>query len=201
MTWPAMAIAMMAATPAMADTITVDYMFSGSVANGPSVVTGALFNPALGTLTGVSADISGQFQANVYIPNPEPSQLTANLDGTLNAPNQSISGQLGTFTLTQNGANYTGTENFDVSVNLTSIGSYIAGSPNATNYLAEIGLYDEILAGGLGASSDLSTYEICFDLTYTYTVPEPSSLLVMGVGAGLLLLGVAFGFRPARGWA
>jgi hypothetical protein len=196
----AFAALLAAAMPATAGTITEDISVTGSAGNGPSFVTGSLFNPALGTLTGVSANINGTFSADVFIPAPAPRQFTAALDGTLTAPNQIVSGNLGDFILTANnpagGGNYTGFERFNVNVNLTSLADYVAGSPNATNFLAEIGLSDRVISGNIGASSDFSTYAFNFDLTYTYEVPEPSTLLLMGLATCVLLGGVTLGLRP-----
>jgi hypothetical protein len=184
--------ALLAATaPALADTITQDISVTGSVANEPTFVTGALFNPALGTLTGVSATISGTFSASVFIPGPAPRQFTFALEGMLTAPNQTVSGNLGDFTVTASnpagGGLYTGFEGFNATVDLTSVGDYVAGSPDATSYLASIGLDDHSISGNTGASSDFSTFAYDFDLTYTYEVPEPSSLMMMGVATCTLI--------------
>jgi hypothetical protein len=172
----------MAAPTALADTIVENIAFNGSVENQPVFVTGPLFDPALGTLTGVSATVQGQFDADIFVPAlPGPGRtITLALGYQFISDGAIDRGQLGDFSVqTHNGSDYTGQTNFDFSETIASIDAYVDGAPDETNYLAALAFGATPSPPiGFGASSDFSTWSADMQLTYTYApaipVPEPA---------------------------
>ena len=98
-----------------------------------------LFNPALGNLVGVTASVLGQFSATIATDSAGvPLHLNFALDGTFMAPGVSVSGNAGGFTAAYNGSAYVGQADFAFSDSIAAFGDYVAGSPDATNYLAAL---------------------------------------------------------------
>ena len=189
----AVALVISIAAPAWADVVTETVAFSGSDENGLDFVSGPLFNPALGTLVGVTASVKGQFLADILTTSPGlPSHLNFGLDGTFKAPGVSLSGNVGGFTAAYNGSAYLSNAGFAFSDSIAAFGDYVEGSPNATSYLAALAL-GAISPMPLGASSDLSTWFGNLTITYCYDpaspVPEPGSLAILGV-AGVIFAGM-----------
>jgi hypothetical protein len=181
------------ASPAWAGTIVEDLSFSGSTENGKVFVTGPLFNPALGTLTGVSATVEGLLDESFFTPSTGlPPTIEFTLHGDFEAPGpygtQPLS--LGNFTVTGNGnGDYTGVTGFRYTEQIAPFGSYIEGSPNAANFLAAVDFYGfPTNGGGLGASSDFSTWSGTLAITYTYDVPEPWSVVVLAFGIAACMM-------------
>jgi len=185
---PAFALCLMiGTTPAFADAIVEDLSFSGSVETGEVFVTGPLFNPALGTLTGVSATVKGVYDGLVFLPGSGfPPSIEFSLHGNFQAPGpfgtQPLA--LGNFSMSGNGSgDYRGDIGFDYTEQVTPFADYTEGSPDAASFLAGLGFYAfPTNGGGLGASSDFSTWSGTVAVTYTYTVPEPASVLVFAFG-------------------
>ena len=194
----ALAAAAFCAVPARADTMSETVAFSGSDGTGLDFVSGPLFNPALGNLVGVTASVLGQFSATIATDSAGvPLHLNFALDGTFMAPGVSVSGNAGGFTAAYNGSAYVGQADFAFSDSIAAFGDYVAGSPDATSYLAALAL-GAVSSVPLGASSDLSTWSGDLTITYCYEpaspVPEPGSLAMLAVA------GVAFaGLLGVRG--
>jgi len=174
---------MAAAAPAAADTVVQTIAIAGNVDTQPVFVTGSLFNPALGTLTGVSAVVSGQYHADIFVPADSglgPS-ITLALAYSFGSDGSITKGVLGDFQAsTIGGGTYLGETGFDYTRTIAAIGAYVEGSPDETNYLAALafGAVPQP-AIGLGASDDFSSWAGDLQLTYTYDpaspVPEPAS--------------------------
>ncbi len=162
----------------------------------PFDITGALFNPALGPLTGVTGELAGTVQAIEFRSlGPFPTtRLTTRyflqsstavgpgpnrLDGTL--PDQTI-----TPTVT-GGGQYTGAATpVDIVFTFGNPADFI-GPPSPPALLALFGFRANTpdLTTPTGGASDLTTFEGRFTLTYTYgsvSVPEPSSILMLSLG-------------------
>jgi hypothetical protein len=182
------AVFLVCTAPARADTIVEDLSFNGSVENGGVFVTGPLFNPALGTLTSVSATVTGVYDASMFLPGTGfPPSIEYSLHGNFTAPGpfgtQPLA--LGQFLVSGNGGGtYSGRIGFDYTEAVMPFGSYVEGAPNPAAFLAGLDFYAfPTNGGGLGASSDFSTWSGTLAITYTYTVPEPGSVLVLALGA------------------
>lgn len=170
------------ATPAAADTVVQTIAIAGNVDTQPVFVTGSLFNPALGTLTGVTAVVRGQYHADIFVPGGSglgPS-ITLVLDDSFGSDGSIARGVLGDFQASANGdGTYLGETGFDFTKTISAIGAYVEGSPGETNYLAALafGAVPQP-AIGLGASDDFSSWSGDLQLTYTYDpaspVPEPA---------------------------
>jgi hypothetical protein len=195
----ALAAAIAWSVPAAANTIVEDIAFSGSVANGPAFVTGPLFNPALGTLTGVSVAVTGQYELSVFtLESGLPPIMKFALQGIFEPAGADVSLPLGTFyATTANRTNYTGMAAIGFTGTLGDIGDYVAGSPDATSYLAGLG-FDAFPANHIGLGGDAddnSTWSGSLAVTYTYDVPEPGSIAILGLAA---LLAMCLGRRAER---
>ncbi len=187
----ALAAALAWTAPAAAGTIVEDVAFSGSVADGVTFVTGPLFNPALGTLTGVRATVLGQYDLSVFTTEGGlPPLIQFALQGAFLTPGADATLSLGTFNGTStNGTNYTGMASLDYTETISAISAYVAGSPDATNFLAGLG-FDAFPTNhmGLGGNADdNSTWAGTLAIAYTYDVPEPGSLMILGLGAALAM--------------
>jgi hypothetical protein len=194
-----------AAPPAIAGTIVENFAFSNGVNAEPVFVTGPLFTPVQGTLTGVSATLRGQYDADIFVPanwglGPSITLVLSDLflsDGSVS------SRVLGDFTaLTKGGGTYLGETTFDFTQTIFSIGAYVQGTPEATNYLAALafGAVPQPPAG-LGAPDDFSTWSGDMTLTYTYDpaapVPEPACATVFALASLALASGRRMIAHPA----
>jgi hypothetical protein len=171
-----------ATTPAAADTFVETIPIAGDVDTQPVFVTGPLFSPALGTLTGVAAVVSGQYRADIFVPASSglgPS-ITLALEYSFGSDGSITRGVLGEFqAYTIGDGTYLGETGFDFTQTISAIGAYVEGSLDETNYLAALafGAVPQP-AVGLGASDDFSSWSGDLQLTYTYDpaspVPEPA---------------------------
>ena len=185
-----------AATSAMAGTITDTIAFKGDTDGGLRTITGAAFNPALGTLTNVSVTLTGTYDPMIYTGVPASSTQSL-LDATvdlLGAGAQSPYLNSGSFTLQQSGAYLVGPAElfrFTESVDTAAALAAYTGGPGAMTYgLANLDIYSNpAVAGSWGAmSDDTSQFSGQFAITYTYAVPEPGSSLTLGAGLATFAL-------------
>jgi len=185
-----------AAVPAVADTITYDVPFSLNTYPASDTVYGPQFNPVLGTLTEVSAIVTGTYLPDIVGPTL-PSTTTAAFYEYWGGDCSCGSGNMlvGTYTLT-NGKGPAQAFSFSTGA-LPNLQNYIQFFGVTTGFLLNVGAFSESLTPGAWGNdwNDQSTYSGTVDITYTYTVPEPSSLAILAVGAGLLGLG---GFARRR---
>lgn len=158
--------------------------FSGNNENSPYDVVGADFNPALGTLTGVSVQLTGSFTPDIYTPNEiSPTQATLVYDVTIGETPES--GSFATELLTESNHYITGAPaHFDLNFTPADIAAFIG--TNTKDYLGILG-FDAQGLSGLGAASDFSSFTGDFTITYAYApVPEPQSLALLAAGAAAL---------------
>jgi hypothetical protein len=182
------------ASPALADTITYEVAFDFTQNGiGPQTVDGPQFNPALGTLTGVSAFVSG-----TYLPDITGASVPSSTTAFLSVEGVGYGGggfgpaNIGTYTLTDGRGP---AQAFSFSTGpLLGLQNYIdiGGSPAFANgFLLNVDAYSEPPTPGTwGDFDDESLLSGNVQITYTYTVPEPSSLAILAFGASLLGLGV-----------
>jgi hypothetical protein len=188
-----------ASVPALADSITYEVPFSFYTFLGSDTVYGPQFNPYLGTLTGASAFVSGTYLPDITGASV-PSQTTAALWVQAAAPGGGlVPTEVGTYTLTDGKGP---AQAFSFSTGpITGLQYYI--DPNdypawQTGWLINVDAYSAPLTPyAWGDWDDQSTYSGTVYMTYTYTVPEPSSLAILAFGAGLLGLGRVQRRRPS----
>ncbi len=183
------------AAPAAADTITEDVAFSLTGGLGPQTIDGPLFNPVLGTLTSVSASVSGTYTPDIVISPGSSPQTSANLLYAWGVTGEQTTQSLGTYAVIQTGNTLTGpvqafsfsTSAFPYPQNYIDIGGYPVF---ADGFLLNLDVYSEpTSANAWGDFDDQSMFSGNVEITYTYTVPEPSSLAILAFGAGLMGLG------------
>jgi hypothetical protein len=197
----AAAAMLMAASPAVAATIVQDLPAVQSFGDfTPFDINGAAFNPALGTLTSVTATLTGSYTPIDFLdlgPFPNPGTVSTSyfvITPQGDAANQ-FSGSLGTQTVIpvvpspNSAAVYTGTPTaVDLNFAFPVLSDFVSAVPGST-LLAEFGFLAGVEGGGAGGASDGTTFNGTFALTYTYgptSVPEPSSLLLLGCAASLV---------------
>jgi len=180
------------AVPALADTITYNVPFSFVQIGSSETVYGPQFDPYLGTLTEVSAVVTG-----TYLPDILGASVPSSTSAAFWVSGEGYSGgglgptEVGTYTLTD-GKGPAQPFSFSTGA-LPGLEYYI--DPNdsvafANGFLLNIDAYSQpVTPGAWGDWDDNSTFSGTVELTYTYTVPEPSSLAILAFGAGLLGLG------------
>ncbi len=181
------------AVPALADTISYDVAFSFYQKGiGAQTVFGPQFNPYLGTLTGVSAIVSGTYLPDITGVDVPPSTTAAfYVDGQGYGGSGLGPTEVGTYTLTD-GKGPAQPFSFSASP-LLGLQYYI--DPNdsaafANGFLLNVNAYSQpIPSNAWGDFDDQSMFSGNVEITYTYTVPEPSSLAILAFGAGLMGLG------------
>ncbi len=195
---------MSAAVPALADTITEDVAFSFMPDLGLQTISGPLFNPVLGTLTSVSAAVSGTYTPDIIIYPGSSPQTSARLLYDWGVAGEQVTQSMGTYAVTQTGNTLTGplqafnfsTGPFPFPQNYIDFGGYPAF---ADGFLLNLDVYSlPTTADAWGDFDDQSILSGDVQVTYTYTVPEPSSLALLAFGAGLLPLAGFLRMRFAR---
>jgi hypothetical protein len=185
------------AGPACADTITENVAFSFNSGDGLMTVSGPLFNPVLGTLTSVSAVVSGSYAPDIVIAPQSSPQTSALLFYAWGVTGEQQTQSLQSYSVTQTGNTLTGpvqafsfaTGAFPFPQNYIDVGGYPA---YASGFLLNLDIYSEpTIAGAWGDFDDESLLSGTVQITYSYTVPEPSSLAILAFGASLLGLGVS----------
>jgi hypothetical protein len=177
----------------LADAITEDVAFSFNSNEGAQEVDGPQFNPVLGTLTSVSAIVSGTYAPNIFVYTSSP-PASWTLMGEWSVPGKSVTSMLETYSPTVNGGVLAGpaqqfsfsTGAFPFPQNYVDVGGYPAF---ANGFLINVGVYS-LPASAYSANdfNDDSSFSGDVQITYTYTVPEPSSLAMLAFGAELLPL-------------
>jgi hypothetical protein len=164
----------------------------------PFDINGNPFNPALGTLTSVTATLTGSltpiFFSDLCPPCANPGTISTNyfvVTPEGDAANQ-FTGALGSqmvvpvFSNAGTTAEYTGTPTaVNLAFNFPVLSDFLSAP---LGIIAEFGFNSSVPHSD--GASDLTTFNGTFALTYTYSqsVPEPSSLVLLGLGAGLVLL-------------
>jgi hypothetical protein len=179
----------------LADTIVEDVSFSGNNAAGDVSVFGPSFNPALGTLDSVSAVVTGTYTPYIYLSTPG-DQTTASVQYFFAIPGYAnIMGTAGNVTLTGIGCTqcssaFTGLPvDFDFLIDsFPNLSNFIGGQPAfATTQYGNVQAYARPAQGeSWGSYDDLSSFSGQIALTYTYTVPEPSTFVLLAFGACLV---------------
>jgi hypothetical protein len=184
------------AGPAKATTIvqdlTINQPLHENVGFSPS---GYDFNPALGTLDSVTAVLEGSGSVSIYAPSPVPGNVTFGVEKAdiglplLEDSTESSSVQL---TVSDRGTTLTGYVGVNfLSVSLDSI-DFISSDPNLIPDLVQGGVaVFPAPDTGWGAYVEDLSFIGEITLTYTYNVPEPSVLAVLGAG----LIGLTFAIR------
>ncbi len=160
----------------------------------PFDLKGQPFNPALGILTQVTGTLSGTYLPDIFRslgPFPATTPLATSwflfaefsplnrFSGTL--PNQTGTLSGGTGGLS---GDYTGVSTaFSQMVTFPVVADFISAAP-APVLLAGFGFLTSTpsLTTPSGGASDHTVFNGKFDLTYTYAVPEPRSIALLGLG-------------------
>jgi hypothetical protein len=185
--------AVCAARPALADSITDTVKFGGQQDDGSVTVYGPLFNPTLGTLTGVSVTITGTLDPSVFTFMPN-TPTSVQLDATIWLPTFSYPLAIldgGNYTLTDTVSGLIGTPEAFSFTQSTSNANALYDYYNTSNSaLAVVNVFlTPPYPGAWGPQEDpTSTYTGNLAITYDYDVPEPASLALLGFGAALLPL-------------
>jgi len=159
-----------------------------------------VFDPALGTLTGASVRLAGQFTpANVFgfnVPPSPPSQSRVDFYPSVGLPplHQDLAPESVLSTNVDDNGQAIGTpEYFDLNAPLAL--ANLVPDPTDPNYLDfyVVASSGEVLPPNAYATADQGTMNAQLAVTYTYTpriaVPEPASLALFATGlAGLLTL-------------
>jgi hypothetical protein len=172
---------------ALGDTITEAVGFSSNSNIGLYSVMGPMFNPALGTLTGVSISVSGTYSANIVTAatSPDPASVLGydwSVTGDRNI------GSVGTFGLIADGNSLTGSPeafNFSTGVLPAPDDQYYLGAPPfTTGLLINVDVFSNPAVTGSWGSpyDDNSAFSGVVEATYTYTVPEPGTLALLAIG-------------------
>lgn len=166
----------------------------GGIDSSPFNIYGNDFDSKLGTLQSASAELLGIYQARIYTPNgagftnPVPADVHYGFDAF--GPGNSFSGNLGPLPLTITGNILSSRQfNVDIKFELPYLNNFEANT-SRHDLLADFGIFSFVTGGGLGASSDGSTFNGSLVLTYTYAVPEPASAMMFGTA--LLIAIVAY---------
>jgi hypothetical protein len=198
------AAAMLTATaPAFAATIVQNLPAVQTMGDfTPFDINGNPFNPALGTLTDVSATLMGSYTPDFFVDlcppcaNPgiisttyfviTPEGDAANqFSGTAPGSPQSV---VPVFSNSNTTAEYIGAPtSVDLTFDFPVVSDFISALPGPL-LLAEFGFNSSVTH--TDGASDLTSFSGTFALTYTYgpSLPEPSSLVLLSFGAGLVLL-------------
>ncbi len=192
--------------PAFADTISYTVPFSFVLDETDNSVFGPQFNPALGTLTSVSEVVSGTYTPEIFpgfgsTPTPY-AALYYDTYGNGTGPSPGSPLEYYTLTTSPTGGYLTApAQSYSFSVTSACLFCFteVPGEPPFGNtFWMNIDVYSRPVAPGTwGTYDDVSPYSGTVDLTYTYTVPEPSSFAVLAFGAGLLGLGRVQRRRPS----
>lgn len=178
------------AGPTLADTITYDVPFSFNEFPATDTVYGPQFNPVLGTLTEASAIVTGAYLPDIVGPTL-PSTTTAAFYDDWGGDCSCGSGymKVGIYSLSDGKAP---AQAFSFSTGpLPNLRNYIQFGGVTTGFLLNVDAFSDPSAPGAWGNDwdDVSTYSGDVQVTYTYTVPEPSSFAMLAFGAGLLGLG------------
>lgn len=151
----------------------------------PFTILGQSFNPGLGTLNSVTAELKGVYTARIISGGAAPATLPSNVTYTINPfnPAYRLFGIAGMQTLSGSSNLVTGAPfAIDVSGQLGNLTFFETAGPGQTPLL-QFSIFSASTSGGplpLGASSDDSSFNGSLFLTYDFTpVPEPSSLLLL----------------------
>jgi hypothetical protein len=189
--------ATMLATPALADTIVQGLPAVQAMGDfTPYNIEGALFNPTLGTLTAVTATLTGTYTPAVFEGfGSSPGTLVSSyfLFGGDQLGPDTFSGNLPSQTVTPTCASpptdcrYSGNPTaFSQNFTFSDLDSFIS-APSGPAIVSEFGFKSNVIAGG-GGGSDFTSFAGTYVLTYTYQVPEPASLGLLSAGLALVLL-------------
>ncbi len=198
---------LLAAAPTFAATIT---QLLPAVQNAPDLtpfsITGAAFDPGLGTLTSVTGELTGTVTANIFrflgpfqATRETTSYSVFTPDNGRPGPNTfagSLADQTVTPTVNAGGGRFVGAPTaVDLTFDFGNLSAFITPAPAfPTGTLAEFGFVAGLpdLPAASGGSSDATTFNGTLRLTYTYAglaVPEPGSVALLGSAiAGLLTL-------------
>ena len=213
--WPVAALAtMLAAPPAIAITITQNLPAVQTLGDfTPFDITGSRFDNTLGSLISVTAELKGTVTAKSFIPlGPFPTTRQSTIyfvftpSAIIPGPNAftgALADQTVTPTVTSGGGLYVGAATpVDLTFNFLNTSEFI-GSPSPPALLVEFGFRASLpdRTAPTGGASDQTVFDGNLALTYDYAprrpVPEPGSLLTLGVGV-LALAGCGLAGRHTR---
>jgi hypothetical protein len=162
----------------------------------PFNINGNPFDPALGTLTSVTATLTGIYTPNFLAftcppcDNPGTVSTIYFLRAEGGGAGKQFSGDLGSQQVVPvliGGveADYIGTPTLvNLSFNFPDVSAFLSAP---VGVLAEFGFRSDV--HHTDGATDPTTFNGTFILTYTFVaVPEPSSFVLLGLGAGLALL-------------
>ena len=163
----------------------------------PFDINAMLFNPADGTLQSVTVEMIGTYTpmtANDLGPFPSTTTLTTHLfvfptNGPPSDNQTVVLGSQSNVPVTVSGPGAAGIatgmpESVDQLFNFPDLAAFESGSEMP---LVEYGFRTANTLSGAGGASDLSSFSGQAIITYTYEVPEPATVLMVGIG----LLGLA----------